>query len=824
MFYFSNNNVYSDVIKCGQNIGNSSMGSLDQLSNKCNTSKALVANMEISASLKKQTEAKLAKKLADQIKNTSEDLAQLSSYFQINNKDIMMNNKEVAKSCQLKNIAQIENCGGKKKSSNHVERLKSLKSYLPDNSKSQYSNDKSLYGIIAAKFVDDLGIRNSENENSCPLNIDNSKYYLESQLDDFSAKEIVNNIKNSKTDIDQTLHALSLKYPQIKMIYELDAKSKNKFVSIINSVDEESNYIGTINSYLFDEKNQINLSKSIVSQCKNMNNNINKFLCSDLEQYGSLDDQVSSELYNGLRATELLEDQYDVDDTDKIVMVAYGLQCLRKQNISKNNVNDDSIDNWYRDFKKNTRPIPNTEESKNLTNLFCDQYVCKDKEIINTNSCKNNGRLSSEDLLASYGCNLSPRSDKCTENILQSASYIKNLIMINNIAKDEMPNKSDNPTSDLKKSGRLSNFAENFLGIEGSLIALGKPTTPIMLASKEQDFVSRNLETTTPPYKTPEQERTETKKANIAANENYNDYTVNNQPIMPYVPTREAPPLPLPSTIPNPQTINNPIAVNTDKESKELKEVLDELKKLETEKVTTEKELAKNTNEQNKKASGITTTVATNKSLKAEEERLRKRAKDLDTRARDLDEYKRELDERNYRSTSSYSPEKSNASTYAPVTGTGGAGSGMGSVVSSGKQDKKTSPGAALATNAPVLSSKLTPSNPKTEQRPETAALIQSGKETQAISTEELARISPEALKTLGIDTSKPFTLRVNFENQTYEIPVKTIAYKGNNILGPVINPLNRGLKDFLLKGPLFAPYVAYRMERESFLDASYRN
>lgn len=118
----------------------------------------------------------------------------------------------------------------------------------------------------------------------------------------------------------------------------------------------------------------------------------------------------------------------------------------------------------------------------------------------------------------------------------------------------------------------------------------------------------------------------------------------------------------------------------------------------------------------------------------------------------------------------------------------------------------------------------LTPVNQQAVQMPETAAMIQSGKETKPVKIEELAKITLDNFKNLGVDTTKPFVLRVNYENKIYEIPVKSIVHKGRIILGPIVSPLNRQLRDFIFKVPAFAPYVAYRMEKESLFWRLYLN
>lgn len=83
-----------------------------------------------------------------------------------------------------------------------------------------------------------------------------------------------------------------------------------------------------------------------------MSENINRFLCSDLTELGSLDDNASKSLFNKLNTTDSMEDQYEVNFNDPSILTAYGMQCIAKENRLKNpniekNKNFQSIDQWY---------------------------------------------------------------------------------------------------------------------------------------------------------------------------------------------------------------------------------------------------------------------------------------------------------------------------------------------------------------------------------------------------------------------------------------------------------------------------------------------
>ena len=94
-------------------------------------------------------------------------------------------------------------------------------------------------------------------------------------------------------------------------------------------------------------------------------------------------------------------------------------------------------------------------------------------------------------------------------------------------------------------------------------------------------------------------------------------------------------------------------------------------------------------------------------------------------------------------------------------------------------------------------------------------AIIQAGKESSYLSTEDLSNLSPEDLKKLKIDSSKPFTLKVNFQGTYYDIPVKSFINKGTYVLVPALDDKNKELRKFIIQSPLFKEYREYMIEKE---------
>ena len=79
------------------------------------------------------------------------------------------------------------------------------------------------------------------------------------------------------------------------------------------------------------------------------------------------------------------------------------------------------------------------------------------------------------------------------------------------------------------------------------------------------------------------------------------------------------------------------------------------------------------------------------------------------------------------------------------------------------------------------------------------------------MTVEELSTLSSDKLKDIGIDSSRPFTLRIRFNEQTYEVQVKAYRNKeGNVILGPDVSSENKDFIGFLKKSPIFKEYYDF--------------
>lgn len=115
--------------------------------------KNLASDETVQNEHRKKVYDKLADKLATQIKQNSEDISLLTSFFNSNGQDLMMNSSEIAQSCRLDSIKKIETCNGKKSSAFQDIKLAMLKSKLPKNSNTPFKGDQSLFGIMAENSI-----------------------------------------------------------------------------------------------------------------------------------------------------------------------------------------------------------------------------------------------------------------------------------------------------------------------------------------------------------------------------------------------------------------------------------------------------------------------------------------------------------------------------------------------------------------------------------------------------------------------------------------------------------------------------------------------
>ena len=833
--------LLADEVNCIGYSGFNKPSSIEKLAGDCALQKNLASDEAVQNEHRKNVYDKLAEKLATQIKQNSEDISLLTAFYNANGQDLMMGSNEIAQSCRLDSIKKIENCNGKKTGAFQDKKLAMLKSKLPKNSNTPFKGDQSLFGLMAGKFYSDLGMKEKGNDLQCPLEGQSGSFMIKSQLDELSATNIIDILANTTDNQDDIFEH----YPQLKIIKNAnDPEFINKFKTFVKSKPANKSAKEHISSFFFDPQNQKKLAPTLAKQCNTMNENLNRFLCSDITELGSLDDNTSRSLFNKLNTTDSMEDQYEVDFNDPSILTAYGMQCIAKENKLKNpNIekekNYQSIDQWYTNFTSNTREEDSMDLANNKVEAFCSMYTCKNPIARKEKSCQKGGPLSSSELSHSLGCDLNPLGKACFEESLKAISYMQGLEKLKQGSKDQViaanSNSSTSPSSssavaDTNQqtvvSGRLPNFAENYLGVEGSLKALGKPATAFEVTEKKQEFAENKLATNDPIYSTPaaikkevvQQQKAPTMAATVDTSSTQPTFTPTAMSQTTTVrPTSASPSARTDTADVGPKSTAQKLSVaETGTESSRLRE---EMEKMIADIKSTKEEMTEVQNNMASTSNSIASKAGSSYGSapvvnRAEQERLRRLEQSLTEKANRLEEYRRELDNRNFAQSGFGSDGVAARSPSNGASNGGSAGGGGGMNGSSGgSSGSGNSLKLSSATNAKV--------DGKASGNNYSAALIQSGVESSTLTVDELAKLSPENLKKLGIDSSLPFTLKVTFDGQTYQVPVRSFIYKNQKILGPIMDPMNKDLNDFLLKSPLFKQYIDYRFDKENQEKAS---
>jgi len=490
-------------------------GQIENLNNEitsCGYNKGLAELEKIQEEQRKYVYEKLADKLANKLIQNSEETALLSNYFNQNGDDLLMKDSDpegkIKRECSLSAIKGIEKCGGGAKSQYFNLKLDLLKKKLGvSNSTSPFGND--LYGMLAQKFIGNMGIIKSGANLTCPLESGVSGFILKSQIDDLSALDIIAGAKGKKENFEARFDS----YAQLKLIKDAGPEAVEKFQLYLLNMPTNSSAKNYIAKFFSDKENQKKyLAPTIARDCEMVNKTVNNFLCADLDDLGSVEKDISKNLFNGLDVAAM-DDQLIDFDSDQIALRAYGFQCLSQAKSKLLTVEDKKkehrLDDWYKDFTRNTRPEISQDKDQDQNKQFCSTYTCSSEESKNTKSCKNGGPLSSLDWKAMIGC---PGNEKCKAETLKAIDYLESLEKLQaqiNIPLADNSTSQSTPDQIKKAKSELPDFAENYLGLEGSLIALGKPVTPITIAEKKEDFKERKLNSEPPKYQPPTPNKTE---------------------------------------------------------------------------------------------------------------------------------------------------------------------------------------------------------------------------------------------------------------------------------------------------------------------------
>ncbi|MBC7428304.1 MAG: hypothetical protein H7336_06815, partial [Bacteriovorax sp.] len=475
--------VYSQdsIVPCFNPDGG--LGTMGLASFNCPLAKTVANEPKIKDAHENKILEKLADKLALKATQRLEEIALLDQYFSQNNKDLMMNSIEVEKKCKLETIS-TPRCGPKTNQDNYKKKLEMLLGRFPESK----DRKNTLYSRMRTKFSEMRGAQ--VNDNKCPISGTSGFFFISSQLTESDAVNFIDSLKGSRqTEVGNLYES----FPQLKMLKNSIKNGPNgekilaEFEHHLKTYDDKGPAKDYINSFLFTNANQEEMAKGLAFQCSAITDNINEFLCDDLDSFG-MPDKFASKYFTGPGS--------EID-----IAISNGLSCDTKKSNNGQLIEDDdkltkgkSIFSLQKKFLDDSRPVKDDLIAKRNAGQFCDIYLCKSEASKNLKSCTSGGPVSSTDLLNSY-C-LDPKGASCNNKYLSYISYLASL------EKDKKeiyePNQSiaSGSKDTIAKAKSYSSFYQNFLGVEGTLLAEGKAITPITMAEKKAEFVEKKLDPT----------------------------------------------------------------------------------------------------------------------------------------------------------------------------------------------------------------------------------------------------------------------------------------------------------------------------------------
>lgn len=769
----------------------------------CKMAGALVNNSEMKKYQQEKIYKKLSVNLARQIDQGIEEMATLDQFYESNGQKLG-ENADIKKNCRVDIFDSLENkCPGVK--------LNFLKQALK-------INGGSVKDHLSLKFKKvSFGVK--DNNQQCPIEDASGLFKLNSQLDNDSAMKFIELIKDKNANSEVYQQFIN-QYPQFKLVEKTNntefIKSFKNYISSFQG--HKNNAADFIAKFFSDKKNNDILGAGFADQCRKINSNTQKFLCNNLDQLGSLDGEVSNELFGLDPEINLKENKRPLPDvtTEKgeNFYSAYGFLCLARENkADKKVLPQNSVDDWYKLFNQNTRPV-SEEKSINISkDLFCKTYNCQENSIKESApSCKNGGPVTSSDLKTQFGC---PDSEICKSDIQKKILFIESIEKQDKLNKEadayeqRRRERGTNPNSnepEAERPRRLSTFAENFLGVEGSLIAEGKKVTPATIAEKTEEFKERNLDPSPAVV-------SETKPTQLAKNE---------QPAA-------APVVPVATSIAPEVNDGKNINIKTAQLAQEQDSIApvkrsrrssnassssstyrsddssssssqsnnndDEIKKMRAEM----EDLAKSMKAPSVDAQNIAAIAEANsrympkaKTTISGSSASEEREKNLNSWESRLREREGDLFDRETRAPSSFS-ESGNTFKKSEAS-------------ENSAKASKTNDGAIQLSSSDKEKDKKSGSGGASKSDGKGSATGTDSAET-VISSEELANMKADSLAKLATGPDRTFLMKIRHKQKFYNVTVKKLMYQGNEILVPLLNESNSSLAKIILDSPLFSEY-----------------
>lgn len=774
---------------------------------KCNLAGALVNTPEVRDYHREKIYKKLSQDLARQIDQSVEEFAILDEFYG-NNGNGLGDNPNVKQNCSLNVLESYENkCPGKK--------LDFLKDALN-------AKGSSLKRHFISKF-NNLSSSKKYGENQCPIEDASGVFKLKSKLDNESAQDFINLLK--KKDIDPNLYQSFInQYPQFKLIQQTkNTDFINSFESYVKSFNGNKSASEYIADFFKIKSNNDILGNGLGDQCKTINDNAQKFLCTDLEELSTENQKISVNLFNLDTEKVIKNNDWDLPEVGSEAgdsfYAAYGFLCLErsnKKNSTKNKKSEKPLDDWYLSFNQNTRPDNKNIESER--EFFCKVYNCKDivkgdtDKVMEVPSCKSGGPIKSVDILAKYCKNkLSSCASEQEKNYLFIKS-IEDAVEKNKEAdayEQRRRERGTNPNSnepEAERPRRLSTFAENFLGVEGSLIAEGKKVTPATIAEKTEEFKERNLDPSPAVA-------SETKPTQLAKNE---------QPAA-------APVVPVATSLAPEVNDGKNINIKTAQLAQE-QDSIAPVKRSRRSSNTSSSSSTYRSDDSSSSSSQSNNNDDEIKKMRAEMEDLAKSMKApsvdaqniaaiADSNARYVSKAKTTISgssaseerERNLNSWESRLRERE-GDLFDRETRTPSSFSESGNTFKKSEASEnsakasKTNDGAIQLSSSDKEKDKKSGSGGASKSDGKGSATGTDSAET-VISSEELANMKADSLAKLGLGADRTFIMKIKHLQKFYNVTVKKLFYQDKEMLVPLLNESNSSLAKIILDSPLFSEY-----------------
>lgn len=758
----------------------------------CNLVQEIIKDPKVKSEFTQEIQKKLALKLSKKVSESLEEIGLLDAYFDSLGLDLSQNSSEVQKNCQLKEMARPK-CAldeiAKKK-------MAVLSSFFPTMKKEKISGkvQSSLLGGMIAKSSEVRGSGNSKNINECPGESQAGKFFIEAQFSNVDAKELITGLKSGKGRQIRRTYEL---YPQLKMISEipqlLSTFEKEMMEFIPGNLSEKD----FVDQFIKRPETQMQLAKKLADKCEAIATNIDDFICKEPVHLATTEADRKA----------LLGSKEDLLNKE----IARGYSCAVTD--EKELVKEQTIGAWFASFSKDLRDEVKSDEVALFAEPFCNLFSCKDEQVKKLPSCKTGGPIKGQEL---HDLLCLAKSDNCTSKIQKYISYLKLIekdaaISLNQGSlASSTPGNNSSGTKSEKPSG-YSSFYQNFLGVEGTLLAEGKVLTPSAIENKRAEFQEKKIGTGANPNLA---EKIESKMSpNVTLAPGRDNESTSTQALArtpsgqdSFVTSANNPVRKIPFQVSIPRKaertsgFSQSSLAGSSQTGNDLKELQAELAKVVKGLNGSDEQNLKTVSQNNQVVvSGATksTTASVSDMTRAERERLERYRQSLGAWENRLQNWSSDLRQREVQG---FNGSKADETPKDAVAINNGKGVSPGNKASS-----------VLSTNSG--NAKGAKANESGNEQAADKFLADDG--SIILNSENLSSFGRETLSKIGILSQESFILNVRHENRIYAIPVQTFKHKGKSIFVPLLNEKNRNLAKIVIESPLFSDYRNYRAETE---------